>query len=501
MAVGQENLPISAGAMVQPLVGETNPNTVGPQAIQQLVDAFHNGVVNADDIIQRIGEVGQSQRKALIESLGEYVSPQAIQSRMSAHVAQSAQNALAAQQAGAASSLVQPATNLAQQQVGAQTASVVQGPQGLQSFQQFAPWYGEDMEQFRNPDGSHDFQAAAMRGNKMAGEMSLATAWIDQLTPVADRPVTDAAGNKYVQKVNKFGVNVTPPDPQSGFPGAPAYWAYVKQLNQYLPDFHPARKQFMLVPTGANSVVPGHPMVQPSGAQAPTPPLVEPTAAPAAPTIGIPTEAAKGNYQTPQEIKSALVQDPAYKNWAEQAKYAENFKTLADKLEAQPDQSKEVQTNNDIALAEDVIKLFDPTSRIVEFKWDKLEQAQPWLEKIGAAKQLIMKNGVFTPESRARLIEMGDEMTAAMATTVKGRLQQAAGIAQSSAAIAGQNPAEWLNNTLTPNEQRVAAGEPFRVPKAAQGKPSAPGAVGPTITLPSGKKVYRGADGQMYLAQ
>jgi hypothetical protein len=85
---------------------------------------------------------------------------------------------------------------------------------------------------------------------------------------------------------------------------------------------------------------------------------------------------------------------------------------------------------------------------------------------------------------------MGDDVVNGMEQSVKGRLQQVQGIAQSSAKIAGQDPTAWTDQTLTPNEKRILAGQPFR-PNAAAGAAS-------TIT-PGGKLVDIPGRGRGYI--
>jgi|SRR5579859_295889 len=572
--IGQDAAPVSVpeGPLVSPSV-LPDQNA----AVQNMIDAFHKGFITSQDIVDRIGDRGQAQKKALLESLGEYVSPDAINSRMAAYKASGAQSALATQaaQAQSAAGLPQATAGLAATQTAAAQAATVGGAAGLQAFQSYAPWYGESPDDYKTSTGAPDFAAMTSRGNKMNAEMALSQNWISQLTPATDRTVKDAAGGEYTQKLNKFGVNVTPPDPNSGYPGSPAYWAYVKQLDKVLPEFHPMRGQFLMTPTGGDDTVPGHPAgtvsphtpapvqgaptiygtgvtggepAQISAARAqlvnsgmepvavnqltpaqvqslvtpaapslpgipPTAPVIQPAAStptaagliqpgvPPASALGVPTVAAKGSYQTPSDIKTQLVSDPVYKTFAEQQKYAENFKTVADAIESSPAPNKKVQINNDIGLAESIIKLYDPQAALREFKWSKLEEAQPWLEKIGALKSLVLREGAFTPESRQRLIKMGDDIINGMESSVKGRLQQADSIARASAQTAGQDPQTWSNQTLTSNEKRILAGQPFRESGASAATGAMPKGVPPgsvPMNIPGRGTVWKSPTGQFF---
>jgi hypothetical protein len=487
--------PLSAGlSPISPVTPEQP--VITPDAVSQLVDSFRKGSITGADLADHIGIMAAQKNRAIGEELREYVSPEAIQARQSALGSQTAQNNLVSAQAQAAQGLVTPQANLQQQQIGAQTANVVQGPIGLQAIQQYGPMFGETMDDFRNTDGSMDFQAAAKRGNQMGAQMNLANMWIDRLTPVADRTITDASGAKHTAKVNKFGIDVTPPMPELGYQGSPAYWSYVKELNDYLPDFHPARAQFMMnQPKGAGQAAPPG-LVSPSTAAPITPPTIEP-----AQGFGITTEAAKGSYQTPAEIRKSMVEEPAIKTLQEQQKYANNFRTVADTMEqtgaTQPGAKVPPQNANDIGLAESIVKLYDPQAAIREFKWDKLEEAQPWLEKIGAWKQLALKEGSFTPESRQRLIKMGDDVINGLEASARPRLALSQQNATDSANLAGQNPQSWIDQTLTTDEKRILAGQPFRTPKTYQATSAAPNGTIPVKTGPYAGWIYNPATGKV----
>jgi hypothetical protein len=74
------------------LVGRADSEVVGPRATSALIDAFRSGLVTADDILQRTGELGKTKKKAELMSLQEQMSPEAQQARGLARQAQSAQN-------------------------------------------------------------------------------------------------------------------------------------------------------------------------------------------------------------------------------------------------------------------------------------------------------------------------------------------------------------------------------------------------------------------------
>lgn len=59
------------------LIGRADTSIVEPRAVAALTDAFHQGVVSSDDIVSRIGQLGQSKKKAEIMRAQEAVSPEA----------------------------------------------------------------------------------------------------------------------------------------------------------------------------------------------------------------------------------------------------------------------------------------------------------------------------------------------------------------------------------------------------------------------------------------
>src|SRR5437899_10985210 len=107
---------------IEPLqVGIVQPPTVQPaltgDAVDRLANAVHNGFINTSDIIDRIGAVGQAKKQATLQSLSEYVSPEAIHSRMAALKSQGAMSELQTQHAAAESGLLPEQTSLESQAI------------------------------------------------------------------------------------------------------------------------------------------------------------------------------------------------------------------------------------------------------------------------------------------------------------------------------------------------------------------------------------------------
>jgi len=532
MAAGApDSQPLNAGLSAQQLVSPLQP-VVTPDAIAQLTDAFHKGIITAGDINDRIGAVAMANKKAHLEQLGEYVSPQAIQSRMAQIGATGAQAGLATAQANADAGLVEPAANLKRTQLAHEKAATIYGPGGMDTFNKMAPWFGESIADYTDPNGVVDFNGVSARGNEMLGQMSIADTWINRLTPAKDVEKTDAAGNKYVQKVNQWGVNVTPPDPESGYPGSSAYWAYLKQLEPVLPKAHPLRSQLMMRPIGGaeNDGMLGHPADSPSSHPVMNPsqvdvvpqdrvgavqkyakylestgvdpdtafgfaarasdetlrgyekaslPVVQPAAAApatsAAPTVTpLPTSAGAsptlGIPISPGQTTSVAKQQ------LEELPDVKAFSTskpvyigFADSAKSSLAQPSSV---NDLSLAESYSKLFDPQSTLREFKFDALKDSIPWPQKLKDAWPLILKTHTFPADVRKAVVDSGMKVIDAREKALQPRLAYAE----------AQHP-----GVLDDEQKQILAGVPFGkrfgVPDASTAAPSN------LQTLPSGRRV------------
>jgi len=476
MAIGTPAPSLVAGLSATPAV--TGPaNVITPDAVTALVDSFGKGVITGDDLAAHTGFMAHLRNRAEAQKLQEGMTPEAVQAREAQRNALTANANLVSAQSDAQASLIPGTTTLAGTKTALEQAQTEMGPTGIAAIQQNGWMFGKTMDDFRKPDGSTDFVEAAKEGNRMAGQMSLANAWLERLQPVKNMETTDSAGGTHTHMLNARGEDVTPPMPNQGYEGSPLYWGVVKQLDNYLPEYHPMRKSLLLTKPnlGANAnsmrpgpVVDGSPtnLVGPQSPQAQPAPAVDafPTGSPE----GVLTKSPAGSYQVPSDIRKDLVNDPVVKTMLEQQKYVTNFKTIADNQEAMgatiPGKEVPPQNANDIGLAESIVKLYDPQAAIREFKWQKLEEAQPWLEKIGAWKQIALRQGSFTPESRARLIKMGDDIINGTEAAARGRLAIAQNVAQLSQAKA-RDTNDWTSQALTSEEQRILRGEPYRTPK------------------------------------
>lgn len=239
--VGQSDLPVvSAGVQAAPLVTPADPNTLGSSAVSNLVDAFRQGFITQDDIVSRIGDVAQAKNKALLEQLGEYVSPDAIKAR---------HNEL---------TLSDPATEAKRWELErAKWNTVFNG--GVDAFQQFGPWFGHSAVPTK-ADGTPDFQAMGKLGQTFKQPLYMAEIAQQGLTPDPARTqeTQDASGKKGKKTFNKFGVDISP-----GSPGE----AYYRSLMGLFPGKTPpgTAPDPTANPEKA-APIPGHGAVSPAGA-------------------------------------------------------------------------------------------------------------------------------------------------------------------------------------------------------------------------------------------
>ena len=146
-----------------------------------------------------------------------------------------------------------------------------------------------------------------------------------------------------------------------------------------------------------------------------------------------------------------------------------------------------IQNEKDIALTEAVIKLYDPQGVMRSFKWDKTTEARPIFEYVSELKPLLLKEQVLTSPQRERLMTMATDLISARERIVQPDLQRVAEVEK-----------QWGRPVLNDRERKIASGAIFSSPAAA--KPAAAAPAGPVITLSSGRRVQRGADGQYYPA-
>lgn len=232
MAAGApDSQPLAAGLSAQQLVTPMQP-VVSPDAVTALVDAFHKGIITAGDINDRIGAVAQANKKAHLEQLSEFVSPEAIQSRMAQFGTTTAQSQLQTQQAQAASGLVQPLAEKTSQDI-IQANHERLSKAAVDAYTQWnPPIYKRDAND--NPTSEYDYEAMAREGSeylRAQNLMALASIGLKGEWQKRQDPKTGAPIMVYV---NANGEDVTP---QSG---NKTYEFYQKMRQDALTRLHAA---------------------------------------------------------------------------------------------------------------------------------------------------------------------------------------------------------------------------------------------------------------------
>ncbi len=189
--------PSQAVGRVDPssLVGLASP-VVEPKSTQALVDAFRNGVITADDITNRIGELGQKKQKAELMGLDESMSPDA-------QAARANMIKLKAAEAGAALPNVAPAGALQGQQIEQQQAMLKYPATAY--FDKFAPALG--IQTPMTPDGQVDYPKKEAIGAKLAVWNSERAEAHDKLQNITTK---DSADGTVLFAVTKQGESVSP---------------------------------------------------------------------------------------------------------------------------------------------------------------------------------------------------------------------------------------------------------------------------------------------------
>ena len=107
---------INAGIAAQPLVTSPDRSITDQDAVAKMADAFRQGFITTQDIMQNVGMTGP-RKKAELQQLSEYVNPEMIQARLNTAGAQGAQANLAKSQALAEMPLVGQAAELKSKQI------------------------------------------------------------------------------------------------------------------------------------------------------------------------------------------------------------------------------------------------------------------------------------------------------------------------------------------------------------------------------------------------
>lgn len=195
MAAGQATRQAIGPINPAALVGQSAP-VVEPRAVSALADAFRSGIITSQDILNRSGEAGRLRQKAEIQALTEATSPEAQAARAQAQQ-------LAAAQTAAQLPLVEPMGQLAASQIEEQQAVQKYGP-GIEYFKALAPEAGVAAPV--TPEGEPDYAARAQLGLQLFEWKQKRTRAQERLIPAHWEKSPDGSS---LFKFNKQGELIT----------------------------------------------------------------------------------------------------------------------------------------------------------------------------------------------------------------------------------------------------------------------------------------------------
>jgi hypothetical protein len=356
-----------------------------------------------------VGDVAQSKKRALLEELGEYTSPDAIQARMNSLK-------LSGAQSGAALPLVGPQAEATKIQLARQKwNSVYNG--GVDAYQQFGPMFGHTGEA-PLPDGTPNFEAMGKIGQQLmvpAYRMQLAQqSLVPDASQTTEGVTSDGKKTKIVR--NKYGVNITPGSPELDRLLREAY-PFGLPASGIIPTSGAPPPPQRAVSAGESSA----PLVTPIGTSA-TAPGAEPSITD---VVNPDTSSAVGSYDPttggtitsePQmklpfkEAREELSKNPGYATWSNTLPEYEKFKGL---------ESQGQSALNDRLLAAQVVKLIAtqggaaPGLRGEQQKWEEFVGTQPVLESLKNLPDRLLKNKALNPGEREKLVNVANSAQAA----------------------------------------------------------------------------------------
>jgi hypothetical protein len=486
---------------------------VSPNAVQAMTDSMRSGAITAQDVIDRVGELGKTRRKAEIEfhkrNIADLQNPDLVAARHAVQLAQGQQAGLAGAQAQAAGPMVQPQAELAQTQLAKQTAEAKHGTPG--SIDAFTQMFGAVPTL---PNGQPDYETAAVKGAQArGGQMWYQFAAERQKPdPAMTQKIPTAGGGEEIIYRNAQGEVITPGSPK---------WKEYEDIKAKAFPLH------SMAPGGSATVSPAAPSAPPEPtpeqrAQLVTQAGVSPTdastmsaadvqarLAPPKPSVvprpvtgsynpetgGIVTQA--GEIPKSQEITEQFRKQKSYEAWNASKPFYGSMANTMTQINAIPvadQRAGKVNLNaQDIELISNFVKLYDPNAVIREFKFDKIEHSQPIPDQVRNWMSTVIRSGQLTPEARQELFRTATEAFRAKQQSIIPDLQMAAKRAQDT-----RLPLEHI---MTPEEQQLLSGNV--APSYAPGGGAAAGGaklIGPVITRPNGQRIQRGADGQYYPA-
>lgn len=429
---------VSAGLAAQPLATSADPSVVGPAAVENLVNSVRNGSITMNDILDRVGTLGQASRKAHIQQLGEYVSPNAIENRRQQLLTGTAQGQLAQQQAQAGQEILPSQTYAAKQQ--AKLAGFNPADQeaiaAFGTFNQVPKDENGDYNYDKIVSHGYDYKGAfqmwqiANKGLAISQRMegidpktgqktiTLLDGYGNPRTPESvakyTRMQADAFNEAYDVKARRHEDGPFNATPSSAAPLAPAAPVSASLVS---PAAAPATSaQPMVTPSAGGPVTvstPNHTItVSNNAAPAAAPPVdtrtdYEKATIPVGPVAGT----------TPDELRKWVDASPAWKNWQDRQPAMSDLDTVKANY-ARMDAKKESTTVNDIALVSDLMQLQSGNPSGLRAgkeipQANRFEEAQSFAEQMLGKYNKARGRRIFEPAFRDQLIARADQLRAA----------------------------------------------------------------------------------------
>lgn len=506
------------------LVNANAPAPMSASAIQALSDSMRTGALTAQDVIDRVGELGQTRRKAEIEmhkrEIEDLKNPDLVAAKHAITLAGGQQ----AQLAGATAQASLPNVPLAADTQAAQLKAALWDAQlhgaGLGPMQDVLMKAGWAVPTAGAAGPTADtqqeivrrYQAVLQHQQEMAHAQDfLAKTDKTEMVPVTER---DAQGNEMViqKPVITYGGRIFDPsardatqkfltDPTNLMPGTwdakgrPASPSKgvpapgeTNQPVETVPVTDAQRAAMANTNTGT-----GLPPEQAAAISVLPKQTVAalPVVGAAVPGGGIVTKREVPIQDSPEKVLKDVQAKDSYKEWDKSLGYADliNQRNADTRAAVAAGVPKGIQNEKDIALTEAVIKLYDPAGVMRSFKWDKTTETRPLYEKVKELAPLLLGKEVLTDGQRDRLMTMANDLISARERIVQPDLQRIAEVEQ-----------KWGRPVLNSRERAIASGKfsggGVARPAAQPAKPA-----GPVIPLSNGQSWQRDANGQYQRVQ
>lgn len=416
-----------------------------PDAVEKLNEAFHRGVINAQDIMDRLGPLGQSERAAKIQSWRELVDPKAVQARKNILNAQNEEALLRSIQLKNAMEMTPPQAYEEKLKHQKAAAEAIHGAGSDEAYVSWKGIFEPDLPYDTVPDAaspygqSPDYITRTKKGQQWRTDAELFQYAQKVLTPVGEpmklqvgnqlvsvyknaygQPITDAlkqgmqpymsrwkaAFEQESSPVKPKGVGGKTASANQWYQLEPGTGTYVSLEGQQKPVISVGETQATKAVSdqGLTSRQTGQPVTSdyhipvrdPSGK------LPKETLVPGA------TGPAPDVLATQKPIRDALMSSPQVQAWG---KAQDTVNSFLREAQYARDHKGEVLGDSDFALAKNLFYLMNPNvTRVPEAQWKELTQVVPFFEQfksLGVAIDKATHRVMFTPEARERIVDLG----------------------------------------------------------------------------------------------